>query len=99
MLKYDNCKNCHNANCEHYREDREFICPGGISCKVAEPDTITAPIFAVYTGNRFNQVLLFPTYDSAANWLRSATRHTEAEIPRLIKTTHFDGMHTSIMEV
>ena len=99
MLKYDNCKNCHNANCEHYREDREFICPGGISCKVAEPDTITAPIFAVYTGNRFNQVLLFPTYYSAANWLRSATRHTEAEIPRLIKTTHFDGMHTSIMEV
>ena len=37
MLKYDNCKNCHNANCEHYGKDREFVCPGGISCKVAEP--------------------------------------------------------------
>lgn len=33
MLKYDNCKNC-VSGCEHAGKDREFVCPGGISCKV-----------------------------------------------------------------
>ena len=33
MVKYDNCKNC-VSHCEHAGKDREFICPGGKSCKV-----------------------------------------------------------------
>lgn len=33
MIKYDNCKNCF-SNCEHAGKDREFVCAGGISCKV-----------------------------------------------------------------
>lgn len=33
MVKYDNCKNC-MSHCEHAGKDREFICPGGKSCKV-----------------------------------------------------------------
>lgn len=33
MIKYDNCKDC-KSKCEHAGKDREFICPGGISCKV-----------------------------------------------------------------
>ena len=33
MIKYDNCKNC-VSSCEHAGKDREFVCPGGISCKV-----------------------------------------------------------------
>ena len=32
-MMYDNCKNC-VSHCEHAGEDREFICPHGISCKV-----------------------------------------------------------------
>ena len=33
MIKYDNCKNC-MSHCEHAGKDREFVCPGGKSCKV-----------------------------------------------------------------
>lgn len=33
MVKYDNYKNC-VSRCEHAGKDREFICPGGESCKV-----------------------------------------------------------------
>ena len=33
MIKYDNCKDC-CSKCEHAGKDREFVCPGGISCKV-----------------------------------------------------------------
>lgn len=33
-MKYDNCKNCHNKNCEHFGKDREFVCINGISCKM-----------------------------------------------------------------
>ena len=33
MLKYDNCKNC-VSKCEYAGKDREFVCPGGKSCKV-----------------------------------------------------------------
>ena len=32
MIKYDNCKNCVRL-CEHAGKDREFVCPGGVSCK------------------------------------------------------------------
>lgn len=33
QLVYDNCKNC-KSKCEHAGKDREFICRGGISCKI-----------------------------------------------------------------
>ena len=33
QLVYDNCRNC-KSKCEHAGKDREFICRGGISCKV-----------------------------------------------------------------
>ena len=33
-MKRDNCKNCHNMNCEHFGKDREFVCINGISCKM-----------------------------------------------------------------
>lgn len=33
-MKYDNCKNCGNVNCEHFGKDREFVCINGISCKI-----------------------------------------------------------------
>lgn len=33
MTKYDNCKNC-MSYCEHAGKDREFVCPGGKSCKM-----------------------------------------------------------------
>lgn len=42
MLKYDNCKHCH-SNCEHAGKDREFVCPGGVSCKVTEPNDYSEP--------------------------------------------------------
>ena len=37
MIKYDNCKSCKNARCEHYGKDREFVVPSnGRTCKVIE---------------------------------------------------------------
>nr|DAF36907.1 MAG TPA: hypothetical protein [Caudoviricetes sp.] len=41
MVKYDNCKNC-VSRCEHAGKDREFICPGGKSCKVVYTTDETA---------------------------------------------------------
>lgn len=39
-LKRDNCKEC-RSKCEHAGKDREFICKGGISCKVVyTPDRL-----------------------------------------------------------
>lgn len=56
-------------------------------------------MYVVYTGNRFNQVLIFSTYDEAAAWLRSATRYTETEIARAIKTPRWNGEnHLSVFE-
>lgn len=43
-------------------------------------------MFIVYTGNRFNQILIFESYKGAADWLRKATRLTEAQIAQAIKT-------------
>ncbi len=48
-------------------------------------------IFAVFTGNRFNQVLLFDTWNEAAEWLRHSTRYTEEDIAKAIKTPHWNG--------
>lgn len=36
MMKYDNCKDC-QSRCIHAGKDREFVCPGGVSCKVTTP--------------------------------------------------------------
>lgn len=43
-------------------------------------------MFIVYTGNRFNQILIFDSYDKAAAWLRASTRYSELEIAKAIKT-------------
>ena len=48
-------------------------------------------LFIVYTGNRFNQILIFPTYDAAADFLRKATTTPEKDIPRQIKTPVWIG--------
>jgi hypothetical protein len=37
-MKYDNCKNCQNRNCEHFGKDREFVCINGISCKIEKAE-------------------------------------------------------------
>ena len=36
-MKKDNCKDC-QSNCEHAGKDREFVCIGGVSCKVKKQD-------------------------------------------------------------
>lgn len=43
-------------------------------------------MYYVYTGNRFNQILIFDTYDAAAAWLRLATRLSEDQIRDAVKT-------------
>ena len=48
-------------------------------------------MFIVYTGNRFNQILIFDSYDKAAVWLRASTRYSELEIARAIKIPHDYG--------
>lgn len=42
-------------------------------------------MFAIYTHNRFNQIMLFQTYDEAYHWCKKATRWTENEIKYSIK--------------
>ena len=43
MIKYDNCKNCVSL-CEYAGKDREFVCPGGVSCKQTQkPTTANGP--------------------------------------------------------
>ena len=37
-MKYDNCKNCQNRNCEHFGKNREFVCINGISCKIEKAE-------------------------------------------------------------
>lgn len=41
-IKRDNCKDC-KSHCEHAGKDREFICRGGISCKVTRSTFIVCP--------------------------------------------------------
>jgi len=61
---------------------------------------IEAPMFCIFTGNRFNQVLIFPTYEAAADWCRKATRYTETEIVRAIKTPRWNGgNHLDLFDV
>lgn len=36
-MKKDNCKDC-VSKCEHAGKDREFVCIGGVSCKVKKQD-------------------------------------------------------------
>ena len=36
-MKKDNCKDC-VSKCEHAGKDREFVCIGGVSCKVQESE-------------------------------------------------------------
>ena len=54
--------------------------------------------YYIYTQNRFNQVLIFETYDDAVRWCQSATRWTEKEIKNNIKTPVKQGDFYSICE-
>ena len=51
MIKYDNCKNCVRL-CEHAGKDREFVCPGGVSCK-----STAAPVGAFGTDGMIENAL------------------------------------------
>lgn len=48
-MRYDNCKNC-VSRCEHAGKDREFICPGGESCKVLYTPERVAKAAADFVG-------------------------------------------------
>lgn len=47
MIKYDNCKAC-LSRCEHAGKDREFVCPGGVSCKVTLDPTRNAKAARIF---------------------------------------------------
>ena len=49
MIKRDNCKNC-VSRCEHAGKDRDFICPGGKSCKVLYTPERVAKAAADFVG-------------------------------------------------
>ena len=53
-------------------------------------------MYYIYTKNRFNQVLIFESYEDAINRCRLATRWTDAEIKENIKTASKIGSHYSI---
>ena len=97
-MRYDNCKGCGNVNCEHYGKDREFVCPGGKSCKTENKPPFDENMYVVYTENRFNQVLISPTWNDAAEWCRSATTWNDAKIREAIKMTSWDN-HSNFISV
>ena len=41
--------------------------------------------YYIYTENRFNQILIFDSYEDAFSWCKSATRWTDEEIRKNIK--------------
>lgn len=41
--------------------------------------------YYIYTENRFNQILIFDSYEDAFDWCKSATRWTDEEIRKNIK--------------
>ncbi len=53
---------------------------------------IDSTIFAVYTGNKHNQVLLFDSYEKAEKWLKKCTRMNDLEIAKAIKVPRWNGM-------
>lgn len=57
-------------------------------------------IYAIYTRNRFNQILLFDSWEKAAAWCRSATRWTEQEIERnIVKAVQLGNPYATIAQV
>ena len=53
-------------------------------------------MYYILTENRYNQILLFDSYEDAFNWCKTATRWTDAEIKANIKTASKMGSHYSI---
>ena len=52
--------------------------------------------YYILTENRYNQILLFDSFEDAFNWCKSATRWTDAEIKANIKTASKMGSYYSI---
>ena len=42
-------------------------------------------MYYIYTENRFNQILIFNSYEDAFNWCKSATHWTDEEAKANIK--------------
>ena len=49
-------------------------------------------MYCIFTGNNFNQILIFEDYKKAVAWCKRATRWTDDEIEKNIKHER----HTSI---
>lgn len=57
-------------------------------------------IYAIYTENRFNQVLLFETFEKAAAWCKAATTWTDEEIKkRIIRAVQLGTPYSTIAQV
>ena len=55
-------------------------------------------MYYIYTGNRFNQILIFENYEDAFTWCKSATRWTDDEIRKAIKQPKKQGNYSYIMQ-
>ncbi len=55
-------------------------------------------MYYVYTGNRFNQILRFDTYENAFTWCKAATRWTDDQIKKAIKEPKKQGNYSYIMQ-
>lgn len=53
------------------------------------PNENRTELFVVFTGNRFNQIMIFASYQDAHEWLRRATRLTEEQIANEIRGTFY----------
>lgn len=67
-MKKDNCKEC-QSNCEHAGKDREFVCIGGVSCKVkSEFDINKVKILWDFAPND-EPCVLFAYVDKGEIWI------------------------------
>lgn len=67
-MKKDNCKDC-VSKCEHAGKDREFVCVGGVSCKVkSEFDINKVKIIWDFAPND-EPCVLFAYVDKGKIWI------------------------------
>ncbi len=78
-MKKDNCKDC-VSKCEHAGKDREFLCIGGVSCKVkSDFDINKVKVLWDFSPNEYPCVL-FTYSDKDKTWIIGKCDRSEGVI-------------------
>ena len=78
-MKKDNCKDC-VSKCEHAGKDREFVCIGGVSCKVkSDFDISKVKVLWDFAPND-NPCVLFAYVDGEHTWIIGRANTSEGVV-------------------